>query len=161
MRIEFVKYGGGASYGMLVAGRRKGPDLRHPPMPVGSAIPHDLVHAAVEAALGITDGFWSAIDAGATFEGFEPRSGSKVRRRQGDGVLAAEVPVNWAYRVWTGRSVDPADGVSGTRPLDDEQLAKALHALDDARRRWQATPEGGALSWTWRPTQRRRGTIAT
>ena len=148
MRIDFVRLPD-RRHEIVVRDRRKGPDLRFGPAPVGSVIPHDLVHAAVEGALGITDGFWSAIDAGATFEGYEPRSGSKVLRRRAEAVLAAEVPVNWAYRVWTGRSVDPADGVSGRRPLDDAQLAKALAALDDARRRWDATPEGGALTSTW------------
>ena len=148
MQIDFVRRADGR-HEVLVRDRRKGPDLRFGPAPVGSVIPHDLVHAAVESALGITDGFWAAIDAGATFDGFEPRSGSKVLRRKGDAVLAAEVPVNWAYRVWTGRSVAAADGVSGPRPIDDDQLAAALRALDDARRRWDATPEGGALSWSW------------
>lgn len=148
MQIDFVRRADGR-HEVLVRDRRKGPDLRMGPAPVGSVIPHDLVHAAVESALGITDGFWAAIDAGATFDGFEPRSGSKVLRRKGDAVLAAEVPVNWAYRVWTGRSVEAAGGVSGPRPIDDVQLAAALRALDDARRRWDATPEGRALSWSW------------
>ena len=148
MDIDFVRLPDG-QHEIVVRNRRKGPDVRHPPAPVGSRIPHDLVHAAVESALGITDGFWGAIDAGATFGGFEPRSGSKVLRRRGDDVLAAEVPVNWAYRVWTGRSVSADDGVSGARPLDDAQLATALAALDDAEHRWQATAEGEALSWPW------------
>ena len=148
MQIDFVRLPEGR-HEIVVRDRRKGPDLRFGPAPVGSVVPHDLVHAAVESALGITDGFWAAIDAGATFDGFEPRSGSKVLRRRGDAVLAAEVTVNWAYRVWTGRSVDPAHGVSGQRPIDDRQLAVALRALDDARHRWDATPEGGRLDWIW------------
>jgi hypothetical protein len=146
--IDFVRLAGGR-HEIVVRGRRKVPDVRHPPAPVGSRIPHDLVHAAVESALGVSDGFWGAIDAGATFGGFEPRAGAKVLRRRGDDVLAAERPVNWAYRVWTGRSIESADGVSGGRPLDDAQLAKALAALDDAERRWGATAEGTALSWRW------------
>jgi hypothetical protein len=148
MDIDFVRLAGGR-HEIAVRNRRKGPDVRHPPAPVGSRIPHDLVHAAVESALGIRDGFWGAIDAGATFGGFEPRSGAKVLRRKGPDVLAAELPVNWAYRVWTGRSVEAADGVSGRRPLADAQLGVALAALDDAARRWDATPEGSALSWRW------------
>ena len=139
----------GGQHEIAVRHRRKGPDLRHPPMPVGSRIPHDLVHAAVESALGIADGFWGVVDRGAVFEGFTPRGGAKVLRRHGDDVLAAEVPVNWAYRVWTGRSVDPADGVSGRPPLDEAQLRRALAALDDAEQRWLATPEGASLSWRW------------
>ena len=149
MRIDFVKGDGGRTYALVVRDRRKGPDLRHPPMAVDSAIPHDLVHAAVEAALSIEHGFWGAVDAGATFEGFVPRSGAKVLRRRGDDVLAAELAVNWAYRAWTGRSLDAAGGVSGPRPLDDARLATALAALDGARDRWAALADGDALPWTW------------
>ena len=148
MEIDFLRLPEG-QHEIVVRGRRKGPDLRHAAVPVGSRIPHDLVHAAVESALGITDGFWGVVDRGAVFEGFTPRGGSKVMRRHGADVLAAEVPVNWAYRVWTGRSVDPAVGVSGAPPLDADQLRRALDALDDAERRWSATPDGATLTWTW------------
>ncbi|GAA3226293.1 hypothetical protein GCM10020256_36600 [Streptomyces thermocoprophilus] len=93
---------------VLVRGR-KGPDVRLPAQPVGPTMPHDLVHAVVETALGIDDGFWGAMARGATFQGFEfltptrhRRSGLKVLRRGGDAVMAAEMSVNWAYRVWRG-----------------------------------------------------------
>ncbi|WMX43610.1 hypothetical protein RGF97_00215 [Streptomyces roseicoloratus] len=50
---------------------RKGPDVRLPAQPDGPSMPHDLVHAVVETALGIDDGFWGAMARGATFQGFE------------------------------------------------------------------------------------------
>ncbi|MYV66009.1 hypothetical protein GT043_08705, partial [Streptomyces sp. SID2131] len=102
---------------------RKGPDVGLPAQPVGPAMPHDLVHAVVETALGIEDGFWGATARGATFQGFEPvtpgrhrRCGLKVLRRDGDAVMAAELSVNWAYRAWRGL---PTDGRGvGPAPLD-------------------------------------------
>ncbi|MEU9304085.1 hypothetical protein [Streptomyces sp. NPDC048269] len=138
---------------ILVTGR-KGPDVRLLAHPDGPLIPHDLAHAAVEEALGIHDGFWGAVADGATFQGMEPteptrhrRSGLKVLRRKGGAVLAAELSVNWAYRVWSGRSVT-GRGV-GRSPLDEAALHRATTALEAAADRWAAVPEGGSLVWHW------------
>ncbi|WP_143065898.1 MULTISPECIES: hypothetical protein [unclassified Streptomyces] len=133
---------------------RKGPDVRLPAQPVGPSMPHDLVHAVVETALGIDDGFWGAVARGATFQGFvmltpgrHRRSGMKVLRRGGDAVMAAELSVNWAYRVWRGL---PTEGRGvGRAPLDAEALARTGPRLDAAAARWAAVPEGGELLWRW------------
>ncbi len=133
---------------------RKGPDVRLPAQPVGPSMPHDLVHAVVETALGVDDGFWGAMARGATFQGFAPvtpgrhrRSGMKVLRRGGDAVMAAELSVNWAYRVWRGLPVE-GRGV-GPAPLDAQALARTGPRLDAAAARWAAVPEGGELVWRW------------
>ncbi|MDT3724851.1 hypothetical protein ROS62_08090 [Streptomyces sp. DSM 41972] len=63
----------------ILVRRDKGPDVRLPAQPAGPSMPHDLVHAVVETALGIDDGFWGATARGATFQGFElvpPRAGT-------------------------------------------------------------------------------------
>ncbi|AIR96244.1 hypothetical protein [Streptomyces glaucescens] len=77
---------------------------------------------------------------GATFQGFElvtpgrhRRSGLKVLRRGGDAVMAAELSVNWAYRVWRGLSTD-GRGV-GPAPLDAGSLARTGPRLDAAAAR--------------------------
>ncbi|MGZ9928766.1 hypothetical protein ACXNSR_02630 [Streptomyces sp. NC-S4] len=76
---------------------RRGADVRLMYRATGPSMPHDLVHAAVESALVITDGFWGAMARGATFDGIEMvpqarhrRSGLKVVRRGGDAVMRAE-----------------------------------------------------------------------
>ncbi|MFE6905886.1 hypothetical protein [Streptomyces erythrochromogenes] len=133
---------------------RRGPDVRQMSRATGPTMPHDLVHAAVESALGITDGFWGAMVRGATFEGFETtaptrhrRSGMKVLRRGGEAVMRAELCVNWSYRVWSGLSTG-GRGV-GRSPLDERQVALACAALDRAAERWAELPEGGTLTWRW------------
>ncbi|MEU6215543.1 hypothetical protein ABZ891_37335 [Streptomyces sp. NPDC047023] len=138
----------------IVVRDRKGPDVRLAPAATGPTLPHDLAHAAVEDALGITDGFWGAMAQGATFEGFETveptrhrRSGLKVLRRKGDAVMRAELSVNWAYRVWSGLSTQ-GRGV-GRSPLDDRETALATAALDRAAERWSRVAEGEALTWRW------------
>ena len=91
---------------------------------------------------------------GATFQGFEfvtprrhRRSGMKVLRRGGDAVMAAELRVNWAYRVWRGL---PTEGRGvGRAPLDADALARTGPRLDAAAARWAAVPVGGELLWRW------------
>ncbi|MFC7912249.1 hypothetical protein [Streptomyces nigra] len=138
----------------IVVRDRKGPDVRLPAQPVGPTMPHDLVHAVVETALGIEDGFWGATARGSTFQGFpfvtpgrHRRSGLKVLRRDGDAVLAAELRVNWAYRVWRGL---PTEGrAAGPALLTAYEPARTGPRLDTAAARWAAVPEGGALVWRW------------
>ncbi|MFD4139804.1 hypothetical protein [Streptomyces sp. NPDC058572] len=133
---------------------RRGPDVRLPAQPTGPTMPHDLVHAAVEQTLGLTDGFWGTVAQGATFQGFENvvpgrhrRSGLKVLRRKGEKVMAAEMAVNWAYRVWRGL---PTDGRgTGRSPLEAADLARTQAALDAAAARWAAVAEGDCLTWRW------------
>ncbi|MGA5171001.1 MULTISPECIES: hypothetical protein [Streptomyces] len=116
-----------------------------PAQPTGPTMPHDLVHAVVETALGIDDGFWGSMARGATFQGFalvEPgrhrRSGLKVLRRGGDAVMAAELSVNWAYRVWRGL---PTEGRGvGRPPLTGDEPARTTGPLDAAAARWSTGP---------------------
>jgi len=134
--------------------RRRGPDIALPSRETGPTIPHDLAHAAVEKALGLSDGFWGAIDEGATFPGFEPhapsrhrRSGLKELRRRESATVPAEMAVSWAHRVWSGQRV--AGRGLGPPPLEPEQVARACKALDAAREQWDAVPVGDVLVWRW------------
>jgi hypothetical protein len=152
MKILFTKAAGNRH--SIVVRERKGPDIRLPARETGPTIPHDLAHAAVEAALGLTDGFWAAVEKGAMFEGFElvtrgrnRRAGLKELRRHGDAAMPAELMVSWAHRVWSGQRTE-GRGL-GPCPLTDAQLTRALAALDAARERWDALAEGETLTWSW------------
>lgn len=83
VKIHFTKLEGNRHH-VLVTRPNMG-DAALGPQPTDSVIPHDLVHAAVEDALGLGDGFWGAFARGATFGGFQPTdrgrhkaSGAKV-----------------------------------------------------------------------------------
>jgi hypothetical protein len=153
MELLFIKRSNGW-HEIHVRGRRKGPDLRRPPRETGPTLPHDLVHAAVEKALGLRDGFWDAVDAGATFDDFEPlmktrhrRSGLEPLARLGPAVMPAELAVSWAHRAWSGQRTQ-GRGL-GTCPLTPAQLRRAADALDHWHARWVALAEGESLTVRW------------
>lgn len=158
MEIRFTRHAGDL-HGIEIRGRRKGPDIRRRPRETGPTLPHDLVHAVVESALGLERGFWAAVDAGATFDDFEPidptrhrRSGLRELGRVGEAELEVEHMVSWAHRAWSGQRTTGAG--LGASPLSDRQLEIAAAALTDAYERWRATPVGGALVWDWQPPAR-------
>lgn len=139
---------------LLVTGRRRGPDVHAPAHDDGPRLPHDLVHALVEAELGLVHGFWDAVDHGADFGAFrpvEPRrhdgGGRRHLRRHGDEVLAAELVVNWVHRRWVGL---PTEGRGmGPAPVATEQADRCIPLLDEARRRWEALAPGEGLTIGW------------
>lgn len=150
MRIDFIKLPGNRH--AIEVRDRKGPDLRRPPRETGPTLPHDLAHAAVEQALGLTDGFWAAIERGAMFEDFElleparhRRAGIKQYQRLAESVFPAELAVSWAHRVWSGQRTE-GRGL-GSSPLSAQELRIAIAALDAANRRWAAVPDHQALRW--------------
>jgi hypothetical protein len=153
MEIHFFKHADDR-HSIEVRGRQRGPDIRRPPRETGPTMPHDLVHAVVEQALGLDRGFWAAVDRGATFEGFVPlepgrhaRSGLKELRRIGEAELAVEHMVSWARRVWSGQR---SEGTGlGPAVLTAEQLRVTSAALDSAMERWRRVPPEGVLVWQW------------
>ncbi len=152
MRIDFIKLAGNRH--AIEIRERKGPDVWRPPRETGPTLPHDLAHAAVEQALGLRDGFWSAVARGATFADFvalEPgdqkRIGIKVLAQLEEQLLPAELKVSWAHRVWSGQRSE-GRGL-GTSPLSAGELRTAIAALEAAFARWQAVADGQALRWDW------------
>lgn len=152
MEIRFTRLPGNRCE-ITVTGRR-GPDLRLPPVRVGHALPHDLMHAAVEQSLGLDDGFWGAIERGAALDGASAGEawrggngkGKPVPARGGNGAMEAEIKVNAAYRAWRG--LPPRNGRTPA-PMSEEELTRACAAIEEAAESWQSTPEGGSLIWHW------------
>lgn len=102
----------------------------------GDDPPHDLVHFAVESALGLQWGFWGLLAAGATFDalaevgmhGRPPTGDDSVIATHIDDVLLAEHLANGGFR----------------------DHPEAVAAVDEIHERWKALPVGGKLRLTWR-----------
>lgn len=152
MKINFTKLSGNRHE--IVVRERRGPDIIRPARETGPTIPHDLAHAAVEKALGLDDGFWSAVARGVMFEDFKlvdasrhRRAGLKEMKRYGDATARAEMLVSWSHRAWSGQRTG-GRGL-GASPIAEESLAKAFAALDEAKLRWDSLGEGETLEWEW------------
>lgn len=127
-------------------------------------IPHDLAHYVIELELGLQDGFWGSVAAGARFEGMKilagrqrPHAAERSRavlaaHRQGIGV--AEVLVDAALRAVKGMSLDeaplPIDSpLARTRADLNTFVARLRPALDTMCTRWLTIPPGGTLPVVW------------
>ena len=127
-------------------------------------IPHDLAHYVIELELGLQDGFWGSVAAGALFEGMHILSGRQrphaaersravlAAHRQGIGV--SEVLVDAVLREVRGGSLDdallPIDSPLVRTRTDLATLVARLYpALDTMCARWQALPLGGTLCVVW------------
>lgn len=102
-------------------------------------VPHDLVQMIVEGALGITDGFWGSIAAGATFNSTgrkRTRPGRAVIAANRDSIRATEHIVGEHHRRWRAGEPTPA----------------ARH-FDDVASRWADLDDGEGLIVDW-PTLR-------
>ncbi|GAB3822822.1 hypothetical protein [Kribbella italica] len=127
------------------------------------AVPHDLVHAVVERELGIPDGIYGCIAAGAVFSsmtqtGGKKRRDAKVRSARilevarGIGISETLVGVFfWAYE--RGRApqaeVRKAWGVSnpGACPYGDERITRTADVLGEVGATWQASAEPLVFPW--------------
>ncbi len=126
-------------------------------------VPHDLVHAVVERELGIPDGIYGCIAAGAVFSsmaqtGGKKRHDAKVRSERilktatGIGISEALVGVFfYAYERDRPPHVDvrKAWGVSnqGPCPYGDEQITRAANALREVGASWRASGEPLVFPW--------------
>jgi hypothetical protein len=110
----------------------------------GDAPPHDLVHLIVEAELGISDGLWARVAAGAdlaTINAQADRNGGTLAEKYaalGDGVLRSEqAAAALAPHAEPAAWIDPA------------ALARARARLDEIAIAWRALVPKGALAFTW------------
>ena len=96
----------------------------------GDALPHDLVHWAVERELGVADGYWAMVRHG----GGRSAPGHDLGGPEDLVLSFAEV----------GHEGAP-DGLS------EDDLARVRAALDDLHGRWKALPVGARLVLDWPP----------
>jgi hypothetical protein len=150
------------------------PARRFDPAPgYDDCIPHDLVHYAVEAELGLTTGVYGrAAAGGGTFvarahDGASARERSRQQRRQRkrEGKLheldeagakemetserlAALCDVAWRRR--HGQRADPLR--TAPQPVSAEDVVRVervVARLDRLSPLWRALPVGGALAFAW------------
>jgi hypothetical protein len=127
-------------------------------------LPHDLAHCVVERELGLRQGFWGCVAAGAMFAGMKvlagrlpPHAADRSRaviREAGQQGTEAEVLVgvllrimhagadeDWpAARALLGREWQPSKPSLG--PLDEASVRRVCGALREAQERWQALAVG-------------------
>ena len=111
----------------------------------GDAPPHDLVHLIAERELGITDGLWARVAAGADLAAINAaanqRGGTLAEKYAalGDGVLRSETA---AAALSNPYAEVPAW-------IDPAALDRARDALADAAARWRALVPKGTLVYEW------------
>ena len=104
-------------------------------MAAGRDLPHDLATFVIEAELGIDQGFWGCVAAGATFRSLGRKrtpQGTTVIREHRTALDEAEERVNLEFFAW--RSGRPTT---------------AGPALDGMLARWRALPADGELELEW------------
>jgi hypothetical protein len=127
-------------------------------------IPHDLAHYVIEQELGLHDGFWGSVAAGALFGGMKilagrqrPHAAQRSRdvlaaHRQGIGV--SELLVDAGLRAVKGMNLDdaplPIDSPLVRTRADLIKLVAQLHpALDRMCERWSTIALGETLHVVW------------
>jgi hypothetical protein len=111
----------------------------------GDAPPHDLVHLIAERELGIDDGLWARVAAGADLAAINDaadRRGGPIAEKYaalGEGVVRSEAA---AAALSTPYGEVPAW-------IDPAALDRARAALADAATRWRALVPKGTLIYVW------------
>lgn len=133
-------------------------------------MPHDLVHFAVERELGLREGFWGSVAAGAIFDGMHVLGGRQrphahersraVLKANQRGVPFAELLVELAVRVLKGERLEnaplPLDfPLAHTRADRDALIQRMRPAVEEMHDRWRGVPLGATLTVQW-PERLRR-----
>ena len=153
-----------------IATRQDGVRVRIPVFGPLDPIPHDLAHYVVERELGLQDGFWGRVAAGALFGGMSVVDGRQKphARERSRSLIAvnpyaigfAEVVVGTVLHAVAGEALRPealpvASPVvpSRTRADRDALVARLRPVVEAMCARWREVPQGGTLRVVW-PEQR-------
>lgn len=115
-----------------------------------STLLHDLVHFALEAEAGLTDGFWGTVAAGVDYDALLAEDAMAVH----PGIARAEALVGPMQAVWHGRlsAERYVELAHAAAPFVD--LAFVARVRERLRRlwgQWQATPFHAAMALHWPP----------
>lgn len=171
MQITFVRSSEWRCYS--VAERDDGVSLRVPGYGHINPLPHDLTHYMIERELGLRQGFWGSVAAGAIFPGMavlagrQPphaaERGQRIIKENGAEVGRSELLAG-AFSEIVAQNLDrhpavaiarlaDAQGVLGRRalPIDAAAVARVCAALREGVARWQQAGVGGSLAVAWSP----------
>ncbi|GAA4943795.1 hypothetical protein EV188_10512 [Actinomycetospora succinea] len=166
MHVEFSKRPDGGSLALIDRG--DGVTLRLRSYERTGDVPHDAVHFLGERALGITEGLWGSIRAGALFESIEVVGGRlrHDRRQRSDAVR--KVNARWLGLAETvvgvlqqsvdrdggatRKALDAAWGItqSTPSPFTTAQATTAVEDLRALRDRWRRLGPEETIPYTWR-----------
>jgi hypothetical protein len=176
MKITFTRTGE-RTY-TTVAARDDGVTLHVPSHDRPALLPHDLAHFIVEQELGLKQGFWGSVAAGALFPGMTVVSGRQpphaadrsrsIIRAMGQLGTEAEVLVGVLVKIahagmeenWEAARSILVREWRPNRPSRDlptaEEVRRVSARLREAQADWQSLPIGESLTVTWflRPTRR-------
>jgi hypothetical protein len=131
----------------------------------GADLPHDLVHAVVEAEVPIADGVWGCVADGVVWGSMRHVSGrrpphaaersERLKRERVAAVQRAENVADVVGRLARSEEVLPAQLAAAGVPR--ERIEAAVDAVRDAARRWAALPVGErwVVEWPDRSSRRR------
>lgn len=131
----------------------------------GAELPHDLVHALVEAELGIFDGIWGCVADGVVWnsmrhvQGRQPphaaERSARLKRERAAAIGRAEAVADLVGRLARGAEVLPGEPAAAGLPR--AEVDRAAAELRAAGQRWaQLRPgETWTVDWAAGPTRRR------
>src|SRR3954470_22223298 len=130
----------------------------------GADLPHDLVHALVEAQLQLPDGIWGCVADGVVWRSMRHVSGrqpphaaersSELKRARAAQIQRAEGLADLVGRLSRGAEVLP--GEVATMGWPGAELSAAAAELTAARFRWVALTPGETWVLDWQGTRRGR-----
>jgi hypothetical protein len=125
----------------------------------GAELPHDLVHALVETALGIPDGIWGCVADGVVWNSMRHVSGrqpphaaersARLKRDRAAAIGRAEAVADLVSRLARDAAVLPGEVAATGLPAG--RVDDAAAGLRSAGRRWGALRPGETWSVTWAP----------
>ncbi|MGY1812538.1 hypothetical protein [Blastococcus sp. SYSU D00820] len=123
----------------------------------GADLPHDLVHALVEAELGIPDGIWGSVADGVVWGSMRHVSGRRpphaadrsaaLKRERAAAIGRAEALADVVHRLAEGAEVLPRQLADAG--VDRSRLDAAAEVLRAATEHWAALEPGTEHVVTW------------
>ncbi len=165
MQVNFRKRRDGGSCATIE--RDDGLSLRLWSYDRTGVVPHDAVHLIGERALGLPEGLWGSIAAGAVFDSIEVvegrlrhdwrRRSEEVRRHNAEQLALAESVVGVLQHcidhdgAAVKSALDRAWGIThtGGSPFTSQQAGVAVAQLRDLRSRWRDLSGDDAVTCTW------------